>query len=185
MATCGILGYDAVTQIGSTFYAFGNRAGRRLSGRQSFLADPGAGQVESASPSVISLPMSAPAAAANPNSDVHVGYLYDPARTFVTWAELGSGDTALYVADGSVGWFRYSPIASPEAGFIWSPRAVITGGTSAVQGIETQPGVQQLLMGPASSGPILFRDAQTNVDIFEGASKLTPVTTSKAAFSSA
>ena len=176
MATCGILGYDAVTQIGSTFYAFGNTAlvGGFLVGK-AFSLDPGAGQVEYGFPIGDQFAyVSTGTGGRIPNSDVHVGYLYDPARTFVTWAELGSGDTALYVADGSVGWFRYSPIASPEAGFIWSPRAVITGGTSAVQGIETQPGVQQLLMGPASSGPILFRDAQTNVDIFEGASQTYP-----------
>jgi hypothetical protein len=92
------------------------------------------------------------------------GYLYNPASTYVTYAELGSDDTGLYISDGSVGWFRSSPIASPESGFLWSPRAAIVGGTSAVQAVETQSGVTQLLIGPASSGPILFRDSTVNTD---------------------
>lgn len=152
MAGCGITNYDAVTQIGSTFYAFGNTAlvDGKLVGK-AFSLDPGAGYVEYGFPIGDQFAnVTTGAGGKIPNSSVPLGYLYNPSSTFVTWAELGSGDTALYVADGSVGWFRYSPIASPESGFLWSPRAAIVGGTSAVQGVETQPGVTQLLIGPAA-----------------------------------
>jgi hypothetical protein len=67
-----------------------------------------------------------------------------------------------------VGWFRFSPVASPESGYLWSPRAAILGGTSAVQSIEIAPGVKQLLIAPATSGPILFRDPSVNADWTEG-----------------
>jgi hypothetical protein len=166
MARCGILGYDAVTQVGSTFYAFGNTAliGGNVVGK-AFSLDPGAGYIENGFPIGDQFQnVTTGAGGKTPNSGVPLGYLYNPANTFVTWAELGSGDTAFYVADGSVGWFRCSPVASPETGFLWSPRAVMVGGTSAVQGIETQPGVMQLLIGPASSGPILFRDSTVSAD---------------------
>jgi hypothetical protein len=48
---------------------------------------------------------------------------------------------------------------------------VIQGGTSAVQSIETSPGVSQLLIGPAAGtpGPILFRDSSVNADWTGGA----------------
>jgi hypothetical protein len=151
MAGVGIQSYDAVTQIGSTFYAFGNSAlvGTQLIGK-AFSLDPGAGYVEYGFPIGDQFAnVSTGAGGRVPNSGVPQGYLYNPASSYVTWAELGSGDTALYVADGSVGWFRYSPVASPESGFLWSPRAVQVGGTSAVQGVETQPGVSQLLIAPS------------------------------------
>lgn len=97
-----------------------------------------------------------------------LGDIYDPASTFVTWAELESGDTAVYVCDGAVGWFRFSPVTSPETGYVWSPRRAIVGGTSAVQAVETSPGATQLLIAPASSGPILFRDKSVNQDWVDG-----------------
>lgn len=90
--------------------------------------------------------------------------LYLSGSTFVTWHESDTTDTALYVSDGAVGWFRWTAIAPPESGFLWSPRAAIVGGTSAVQSIETTPGNFQLLIAPATPGPILFRDATTNAD---------------------
>ena len=84
--------------------------------------------------------------------------LYDPASSYLSWNIAFSGDTGMYVADGSVGWFRMSNAGSPESGTIWHPRAAIAGGTSAVQSVETSPGVFTLLIGPAADGPILQRD---------------------------
>jgi hypothetical protein len=147
----GILSYDALGQRGSTFYTFGATAlvGGNLVGKVLSM-DPGAGEVELGFPIGDQFQsVTTGAGGQNPNSSVPLGYLYNPANVFVTWAELGSGDTALYVSDGSVGWFRCSPVASPETGFLWSPRAVIAAGTSAVQCLETQPGVWQLLLGPS------------------------------------
>jgi hypothetical protein len=86
--------------------------------------------------------------------------LYDPARAFVTWNQQSSGETALYIADGAVGWFRMNMLMAPESGLAWSPRAAIVGGTSAVQSISTSSGRSQLLIGPraGTTGPILTRD---------------------------
>lgn len=83
---------------------------------------------------------------------------WNPLTTYVTWHVSGSQDHALYVADGSTGWFRMTPTASPEAGLTWSPFATITGGAKAVQSIEVSPGIHRLLVGPVTSGAILQRD---------------------------
>ena len=90
--------------------------------------------------------------------------LYTASNAFISWNNQNTQENALYVADGAVGWFRVAPVASPESGFCWSPRRAIAGGTSAVQAVETAPGVTQLLIGPASSGPILCRDASVYSD---------------------
>lgn len=85
--------------------------------------------------------------------------LYTSSSTFVTWNIGNTTDNGMYVADGAVGWFRMSNAAPPESGLIWSPRAAIAEGTSAVQSVEVAPGDFRLLIGPATSGqPILERD---------------------------
>jgi hypothetical protein len=160
----GILGYDAVDKRGTTFYQFGDTAliGGNLVGKAVAL-DPGSGETEFGFPIGDQFQsVSTGAGGRIPNSGVPLGYLYNPAETFVAYAELGSGDTGIYVADGSIGWFRCSPIASPESGFLWSPRAVIVPGTSAVQCIETQPGVNQLLIGPSG---VVIGQGRVNDDI--------------------
>jgi len=147
----GILSYDAVCKRGSTFYQFGDTAlvGGNVVGKAVAL-DPATGETEFGFPIGDQFQnVTTGAGGKIPNAGVPLGYLYNPAETFVTYADLGSADTGIYVSDGAVGWFRCSPIASPESGFLWSPRRVIVGGTSAVQCIETQPGVQQLLIGPS------------------------------------
>jgi hypothetical protein len=90
--------------------------------------------------------------------------LYSPATAYLSWNIGSSADTGMYVADGNGHWFRMSITNAPESGLMWSPIATIAGGTSAVQSIETTPGIEQLLLAPASSGPILFRDPTTNID---------------------
>lgn len=82
----------------------------------------------------------------------------NPANVYVTWHVSGSTDKALYVSDGSTGWYRMNPTSAPETGLSWSPKANVTGGCSAVQSVEVSPGVKKLLVGPGSSGPILERD---------------------------
>lgn len=76
---------------------------------------------------------------------------FDPAQAHITWHVAGSQDKALYVADGSTGWFRCNTSQAPEGGFVWSPKANIIGGCDAVFSIETSPGVRQLLIGPTGS----------------------------------
>jgi hypothetical protein len=90
--------------------------------------------------------------------------LYNPATAYISWNIGSSADTGMYVADGAVGWFRMSITNPPESGLLWAPRAAIMGGTSAVQSIETSPGIFRLLIGPTGAGPILFRDVTTNAD---------------------
>lgn len=147
MARVGAMSYDAVDMVGSTLYVFTNT-------NKMVSCDVGSGYTE------IGFPIG------DQFTRVTTGgissALYNPASTYVSWHEKNSGDTAMYVSDGAVGWFRFSPIAPPETGSLWSPRAAILGGTSAVQSIETAPGIFNLLIGPATTGPILMRDpAQT------------------------
>lgn len=149
MPTVGFLGYDAITIVGSTLYGF-------TSNNKFISLDPSAGYVECGFP------------IGDQFNKVTTGgintALYNPATTYVSWNERSSGDSGIYVADGAVGWFRYSPVASPESGYLWSPRAAIEGGTSAVMSVETSPGVQTLLIGPKVSGDTLFRDDTVNAD---------------------
>jgi len=96
--------------------------------------------------------------------------LYSAAGTFLSWNIVNTTDTAMYVADGAVGWFRMNSAAPPESGLIWSPRAAIGNGTSAVQSIETSPGVFNVLIGPPAggTGSVLMRDT-TGTIFYDGA----------------
>lgn len=157
-SSCGLLHYDALDVVGATFYFVSNK-----SKLMSF--DPSAGAVEAGFPIGDQFRRVTTAGTS--------AKLYDPATAFVAWYEGGGSanaeadqgdDTGLFVADGAVGWFRYSPISAPESGSVWSPFARIVGGTSAVQAVEVAPGIQNLLIGPAAAGPILYRDVSTNQD---------------------
>lgn len=90
----------------------------------------------------------------------------NPANCYVAWHEQDSTDSALYIAtpgsarSGLTGgtWWRMNPAPAPENGVMWSPIALAEKGFSAVQSIETSPGVHQLLFGPpAATGQILAR----------------------------
>jgi hypothetical protein len=86
----------------------------------------------------------------------------------------GSQDNALYLADGSTGWYRLNPnqqgaSMSGEQTPLWSPKADFTeslGGIGAIASIETSAGVIQLLVslpptttsGLPDAGPVLYRD---------------------------
>lgn len=86
--------------------------------------------------------------------------LFNPASSFVSWNAHSSADTGMYVSDGTGFWFRMSLINPPESGILWSPLRQLQGGASAVQSIETSPGVRNLLIAPpdGTPGPILMRD---------------------------
>lgn len=162
MPTVGFMGYDAICLVGSTLYGF-------TSNRKFVSLDPSAGYVECGFPIGDQFTYTS---TGNAFGGVPVGALYNPATTYVSWNERESGDSGIYVADGAVGWFRYSPVAAPESGYLWSPRAVITGGTSAVLSVETAPGVQTLLIGPSAAGgegPITMRDPTVFTDYADGA----------------
>lgn len=156
MDRVGVMSYDECAFVGSTMYAFSNTS-------KAFSFDPSNGYTE------IGFPIG------DQFQTVTTGginaALYTPGSTFVTWHEKFSGDTGLMFSDGAVGWFRYSPIAAPESGSLWSPRAAITGGTSAVQSVETATGVWNLLIAPrgGTTGPILMRDTTQAGDWSAGA----------------
>jgi hypothetical protein len=148
MPNVGILNYDAAAMLGTTLYFMENN------GKVSSF-DPSNGYVEIGFPigdQLLKVTTGGISAA-----------LYNPATAFVTWNIQSSGETAMYVSDGAVGWFRFSPVSPPETGSLWSVRAGIVGGTSAVQSIETSPGVFNLLIGPSTSGAITMRDTTGTV----------------------
>jgi len=150
MATVGSLQYDAICMVGSTPYIFTNNS-------KFTSLDPSGGYVENGFPIGDQFTQ---LTTAGFNAQV-----FTPTNTYVSWYEKKSGDSAIFVADGAVGWFRYSPVASPEQGYLWSPFAGVVNGTSAVLSIETSTGQFDLLVGPpAGGGPILKRDTTTNAD---------------------
>jgi hypothetical protein len=141
MQGTGLLHYDAFCANGSTAYLM-------TAARKVMSLDPGAGDLEIGFP---------------------IGDLfdstYDANNAYCTWHEQSSGDTGMFVSNGTDGWFRMSPTSPPETGFIWSPKATLAAGCKAVQSVETSPGTRQLLVGPASgTAPILFRDKSVNTD---------------------
>lgn len=88
---------------------------------------------------------------------------FSSSASYVTWHTQGT-DQAFFVADGSTGWYRLAATSPPESGFTWSPKANIVGGCGAIKSIETTPGNKTLLVGPATSGPILKRDLTASQD---------------------
>lgn len=86
-----------------------------------------------------------------------------PSNAYATFLIQGSNDKALYLADGSTGWFRVNPNQSPDSaisGPVWSPKATIVGGCKAIAALEIKPGQQALLLGATSANqPILVRDS--------------------------
>jgi hypothetical protein len=90
-----------------------------------------------------------------------------PSSVYVTEHANGDDPSAIYVCDGSTGWFRLVPHAAP--GFVstdqpvWSPFATITGGCTGAQSVTTAPGVRSLLIYQ-SGGVILKRDLTTPQD---------------------
>lgn len=152
MPGVGALSYDAMDIIGSTIYIF--------TGKSKFVSlDPSAGYTEVGFPIGDQFTNVTQALGVNDSTgNVGSGALYNPATVHVSWYEGGSGDTAIFVSDGEYGWFRYSPVASPESGYLWSPRAVLVTRCKFAQALELQPGIFGLI-GVTSSGAMLLRNA--------------------------
>jgi hypothetical protein len=135
----GLLSYNALDVNGTLIYLF-------TADRQLIALDPSSGVSEVGFPIGDQL------------------QLWDPTQVYVSWHVDGSQDKALYVANGSTGWYRLCPTPAPETGMMWSPFATITGGVKAVQSIEITPGVHKLLVGPTGSGQLLQRNLSANTD---------------------
>lgn len=97
---------------------------------------------------------------------------FNPADVYVTEHASGVDPSAFYVGDGSTGWFRLVPHATP--GFmsadqpVWSPFATITNGATMVQSViaptAAKPdGIRTLLVGQVT-GTVLKRDLTTAQD---------------------
>lgn len=99
---------------------------------------------------------------------------FNPANSYVSWHVSGSQDKALYVADGSTGWFRCNTSQAPDGGFVWSPKANITGGCQAVQSIETSPGIHQLLIGPTNQPQLTTPFLVPSLHVSPGGPSLAP-----------
>ena len=86
-----------------------------------------------------------------------------------------------FLADGTNGWYRLIQLPAPEqeAGGSWSPFATINPvttygymgqGCGAIKAVEVEPGVHNLLMGPALTGgtdgfgSILYRNLDASSD---------------------
>lgn len=135
----GLLSYNALAKDGSTIWIY-------TSDREMLMMTPGSGSLE----------------AGFPIGDV-LEATFDPSLVYITRHVAGSQDNAVYLADGSTGWYRLNPnqqgaSMSGEQTPVWSPKANITGGCGAIASIQTSPGVHQLLVGGTSTGPVLNRD---------------------------
>lgn len=88
---------------------------------------------------------------------------FNPSSSYVTFHTQGLNDEALFIADGSTGWFRCVPSLAPDAsisGPVWSPKATIVNGVKAIQSLEVAPGQHALLLGGTSANkPVLVRDS--------------------------
>jgi hypothetical protein len=88
---------------------------------------------------------------------------FSPSNAYVASHTQGLNDEAVFVADGSTGWFRVVSSMAPDAaisGPVWSPKAAIVGGAKAIASLEVAPGQHALLVGAtASAHPVLVRDS--------------------------
>ena len=102
---------------------------------------------------------------------------WNPSNVYLAVHQSGI-DNAIFVADGSTGWYRLNPRQVPGAAQgpepIWSPFAKITNGAEMVQSVEYAPGLKALLVGSTVSTGFqvlkrsltVFTDNGTSYDAF-------------------
>jgi hypothetical protein len=90
---------------------------------------------------------------------------WSPSTAYVA-AHQAKLDTAVFLADGSTGFYRMNPytVGGISTDPTWSPFAAITNGCTMVESVETSPGIRQLLVGPTGSGKLLYRDLTVFTD---------------------
>jgi hypothetical protein len=99
-----------------------------------------------------------------------------PSKVYVAALQAGI-DNALFVGDGSTGWYRCNPHQVPGLAQgpqpVWSPFAKITNGCQMLYTTEISPGIKKLLIGSTlPNEPILerslsvFTDNGTQYDAF-------------------
>ena len=134
----GILSWNALWLDGSIIYFF-------TSDKRSIRLDPSAGVEDMGFPI----------------GDLLSGF--NPASVYVTYLSASSLDTALYLGDGSTGWYRCNPNQAPDGqitGPVWRPKATITQGCQALVAVQTAPGIHRLFLGGTGDAePVLYRDS--------------------------
>jgi hypothetical protein len=140
----GLRNFNALDYDGSTLYMYS-------SDRELLALTPGSGSVEIGFPIGDQLELN-----------------FDPTKALIARHVAGSQDNAVYIGDGSTGWYRLNPnqvgaSLSGEQSPVFSPFATIGGGVTALNSIETSFGVKQLLIGQIS-GNILNRSLTTFTD---------------------
>lgn len=133
----GLRNFNALDFDGSSLYMY-------TSDRQLISLTPGSGSIE------VGFPI----------GDV-LELNFDPTLAIIARHVSGSQDNAVYICDGSTGWYRLNPnqvgaSLSGEQSPVFSPFATIISGVTTLASIETSFGVKQLLIGQ-SSGEILAR----------------------------
>lgn len=88
---------------------------------------------------------------------------FDPSAAGLCFYRNGF-DAGLYIHDFSGQWYRLATCPQPETGSMWSPQAVIQGGISSINSVQTSPGIFSMLIGPQTSGMILKRDSTVYTD---------------------
>ena len=89
-----------------------------------------------------------------------------PADVYVAVQQQGI-DNAIYIGDGSTGWWRCNPHQVPGGANgpepIWSPFATITNGCQMLQSIEVTPGIKKLLVGPTTDNSSIL---ERNINVY-------------------
>ena len=99
-----------------------------------------------------------------PIGDILAKAPFSPSTAYLAWYVNGT-DQRLFASDGQTGYYNMLNSIAPEApSAVWSPQRVIAAGCSAVKAVETTPGNYQLLVGPKTAGPILYRDTSSALD---------------------
>jgi hypothetical protein len=148
LAKHGLRSYNALDLDGSTIYMY-------TSDRESLMINPNSGSVEIGFPIGDTLEET-----------------FSPLSVCIARHVSGSQDNAVFMADGSTGWYRLNPnqvgaSMSGEATPVWSPKADFTAsidGIGVIASIEVSAGEIDLLVGQTSVGPVLVRSLTTFTD---------------------
>lgn len=97
---------------------------------------------------------------------------FSSTSAYLTFHQAGV-DSAIYVGDGSTGWYRCNPHQVPQQDIVWSPKATVAAGAQMLQSVEVSPGVFKLLVGGTGTNqqilqrdPTVFTDNGASFDAF-------------------
>jgi len=89
---------------------------------------------------------------------------WDASKAYLSILDEGT-DNAVYISDGSTGYYRLNPHQVPQGNAVWSPFREINGGCKMMQAVTVAPGVKYLLIGSTEDNQsILKRDITVYTD---------------------